>query len=130
MIAKAKPDAPASRKRRRPRTVMDDEQTPDRLRKQLRVAQQVHLRRKEITIANLQSRVQELEAGIEKLSQSILSFSDLLFEADGLKKHPHVTSAFGTRRWYDAHQSFYGQKPNVSNQANTHLRQKSVNGNP
>jgi hypothetical protein len=69
-----------------------------RLREQLRIAQQVHLRRKEITIANLQSRVQELESSIEKLSQSILSFSDLLFEADGLKKHPHVTPAFGTRR--------------------------------
>jgi hypothetical protein len=29
MITKAKPDAPASRKKRRPRIAMDDEQTPE-----------------------------------------------------------------------------------------------------
>lgn len=44
-------------------------------------------------ITNLQTRVQELESGIEELSESFLSFSDLLLEVDILEKHPRVTSA-------------------------------------
>ena len=64
-----------------------------RRRKQLRVAQQVYRKRKDTTIVNLQSRVQELESGIEELSESFLSFSDLLLEAGILQNQPHVTAA-------------------------------------
>lgn len=64
-----------------------------RRRKQLRVAQQAYRKRKETTISNLQNRVEELESGIEELSQSFLSFSNLLFEADILDRRPNVTSA-------------------------------------
>ncbi|KAF4218942.1 hypothetical protein CNMCM5878_004155 [Aspergillus fumigatiaffinis] len=94
LMAEAKPDAPASRRRGRPRTVTEYEKAPDRRRNQLRVAQQAYRRRKETTIADLQTRVQELESGIEELSQSFVSFIDLLLEADVLMKYPHVTSAF------------------------------------
>ncbi|GKZ21555.1 hypothetical protein AbraCBS73388_007456 [Aspergillus brasiliensis] len=86
-------DAPAPRKRGRPRNVTDDQQAPERRRRQLRVAQQAYRRRKETTIANLQSRVQELESGIEELSESFLSFSNLLFEAGILQHQPRVTAA-------------------------------------
>lgn len=44
-------------------------------------------------ITSLQTRVQELESGIEELSESFLSFSSLLLDADILEKHPRVTSA-------------------------------------
>jgi hypothetical protein len=64
-----------------------------RRRKQLRVAQQAYRKRKETTIVNLQSRVQELESGIEELSESFLSFSNLLFEAGILQNQPRVTAA-------------------------------------
>jgi hypothetical protein len=64
-----------------------------RRRKQLRVAQQVYRKRKDTTIVNLQSRVQELESGIEELSESFLSFSDLLLEARILQNQPRVTAA-------------------------------------
>jgi hypothetical protein len=64
-----------------------------RRRKQLRVAQQVYRKRKDTTIVNLQSRVQELESGIEELSESFLSFSDLLLEAGILQNQPRVTAA-------------------------------------
>jgi hypothetical protein len=65
-----------------------------RRREQLRVAQQTYRQRKETTIANLQTRVQELESGVEELCRSFLSFSTLLFDANVLEKQPHVTSAF------------------------------------
>ncbi|EFZ03814.1 bZIP transcription factor [Metarhizium robertsii] len=64
-----------------------------RRRKQLRVAQQAYRKRKETTIVNLQSRVQELESGIEELSESFLSFSNLLFKAGILQNQPRVTAA-------------------------------------
>lgn len=86
-------DAPAPRKRGRPRTVTDDQQVPERRRKQLRVAQQAYRKRKETTIVNLESRVQELKSGIEELSESFLSFSNLLFEAGILQNQPRVTTA-------------------------------------
>lgn len=64
-----------------------------RRRKQLRIAQQAYRKRKETTIVNLQARVQELESGIEELSESFLSFSNLLFEAGVLENQPRVTAA-------------------------------------
>ncbi|KAJ5984166.1 bZIP transcription factor bZIP-1 [Penicillium waksmanii] len=87
------PTAPAPRKRGRPRTVTDEQEIPERRRKQLRVAQQAYRKRKENTITNLQTRVQELESGIEDLSQSFLSFSNLLLEAKILQTNPDITSA-------------------------------------
>ncbi|KAJ5905743.1 bZIP transcription factor bZIP-1 [Penicillium subrubescens] len=92
-MGEANPDAPAPRKRGRPRTVTDDQQVPERRRTQLRVAQQAYRKRKEATITTLQSRVQELESGIEELSESFLSFSNLLFEAGIPQNHPRITSA-------------------------------------
>ncbi|PKY06943.1 hypothetical protein P168DRAFT_278959 [Aspergillus campestris IBT 28561] len=92
-MVKTMTDAPAPRKRGRPRNVTDDQQAPERRRKQLRVAQQAYRKRKETTIANLLSRVQELESGIEELSESFLSFSNLLFEAGTLQNQPRVTAA-------------------------------------
>ncbi|KAJ5575700.1 hypothetical protein N7535_002626 [Penicillium sp. DV-2018c] len=83
-------DAPVPSKRGRPR---DNQQGTEKRRKQLRVAQQVYRKRKDTTIANLQSRVQELESGIEELSESFLSFSDLLLEAGILQNQPRVTAA-------------------------------------
>lgn len=64
-----------------------------RRRRQLRIAQQAYRKRKETTIVNLQYRVQELESGIEELSKSFLSFSNLLFEAGILQNQPRVTAA-------------------------------------
>lgn len=72
---------------------MDLTQGIQRRRKQLRVAQQVYRKRKDTPIANLHSRVQELESGIEELSKSFLSFSDLLLEAGILQNQPRVTAA-------------------------------------
>ncbi|KAJ5110015.1 hypothetical protein N7532_002660 [Penicillium argentinense] len=92
-MVEAMTDAPAPRKRGRPRTVTNDPQVPERRRKQLRVAQQAYRKRKETTIVNLQSRVQELKSGIEELSESFLSFSNLLFEAGILQNQPRVTTA-------------------------------------
>ncbi|KAL2849650.1 hypothetical protein BJX68DRAFT_255367 [Aspergillus pseudodeflectus] len=110
-MVEAMNDAPAPRKRGRPRNATDDQQAPEvgtsqqkqskleltegiqRRRTQLRVAQQAYRRRKETTIVNLQSRVQELESGIEELSESFLSFSNLLFEAGILQNQPRVTAA-------------------------------------
>ncbi|CAG8165103.1 unnamed protein product [Penicillium nalgiovense] len=86
-------DAPAPRKRGRPRARTDNQQGPEKRRKQLRVAQQVYRKRKDTTIVNLQSRVQEFESGIEELSESFLSFSDLLLEAGILQNQPGVTAA-------------------------------------
>ncbi|KAK1144792.1 hypothetical protein N8T08_004803 [Aspergillus melleus] len=92
-MVEAMTDAPAPRKRGRPRAGTDNEQGPERRRKQLRVAQQVYRKRKDTTIANLQSRVQEFESGIKDLSESFLSFSDLLLEAGILQNQPCVTAA-------------------------------------
>ncbi|KAJ5954122.1 bZIP transcription factor bZIP-1 [Penicillium viridicatum] len=102
-MVEAMTDAPAPRKRARPGTVTDDQQGQEskleltqgiqRRRKQLRVAQQAYRKRKETTIINLQSRVQELESGIEELSESFLSFSDLLLEAGILQNQPRVTQS-------------------------------------
>ncbi|PIG80476.1 bZIP transcription factor [Aspergillus arachidicola] len=92
-MVEAMTDAPAPRKRGRPRAGTNNQPGPERRRKQLRVAQQVYRKRKETTIVNLQSRVQELESGIEELSKSFLSFSDLLFEAGILPNQPRVTAA-------------------------------------
>ncbi|KID82141.1 bZIP transcription factor, bZIP-1 [Metarhizium guizhouense ARSEF 977] len=86
-------DAHAPRKRGRPRNATHDQQAPERRRRQLRVAQQAYRKRKETTIVNLQSRIQELESGIEELSESFLSFSNLLFEAGILQNQPRVTPA-------------------------------------
>ncbi|KAJ5479312.1 hypothetical protein N7530_004821 [Penicillium desertorum] len=80
------------RKKGRPRK-FESQQALDRRREQLRVAQQAYRTRKENTIGDLQDRVHELEAGIEQLSQSFLTFSDLLLETGLLGKHSHVTSA-------------------------------------
>ncbi|CAG8904089.1 unnamed protein product [Penicillium egyptiacum] len=80
------------RKKGRPRK-FETQQARDRRREQLRVAQQAYRTRKENTIGDLQDRVHELEAGIEQLSQSFLTFSDLLLETGLLGKHSHVTTA-------------------------------------
>ncbi|KAJ5513579.1 hypothetical protein N7463_003131 [Penicillium fimorum] len=102
---------PSGRKRGRPRTVADDQEVPEvgqiptlqlpvlilinfqRRRKQLRLAQQAYRKRKETTIGNLQSRVHELETGIENISHSFLSFSNLLIEEQLLLQYPHIASA-------------------------------------
>ncbi|KAJ5287331.1 bZIP transcription factor bZIP-1 [Penicillium angulare] len=93
-MAETNPPTAEPRKRGRPRTITDDKEIPERRRKQLRVAQQAYRKRKETTINNLQTRVDELESGIEKLSQSFLSFSNLLLEESILEYHPRITSAF------------------------------------
>lgn len=64
-----------------------------RRRKQLRIAQQAYRKRKENTISSLQSRVHELETGIEDISHSFLSLSNLLIEEKLLLKHPVIASA-------------------------------------
>ncbi|KAI9044683.1 bZIP transcription factor [Aspergillus affinis] len=69
------------------------QQAQERRREQLRIAQQAYRRRKENTIGNLQDRVHELEGGIEQLSQSFLTFSNLLLETGLLGKHSHAMSA-------------------------------------
>ncbi|OQE47288.1 hypothetical protein PENCOP_c001G08118 [Penicillium coprophilum] len=84
---------PSGRKRGRPRTVTDDQEVPERRRKQLRLAQQAYRKRKETTIGNLQNRVNELETGIENISHSFLSFSNLLIEDQILSQYPHIASA-------------------------------------
>ncbi|KAJ5383961.1 hypothetical protein N7517_001872 [Penicillium concentricum] len=84
---------PSGRKRGRPRTVTDDQEVPERRRKQLRLAQQAYRKRKETTIGNLQNRVHELETGIENISHSFLSFSNLLIEDQILLQYPHIASA-------------------------------------
>ncbi|KAJ5584418.1 uncharacterized protein N7459_004218 [Penicillium hispanicum] len=109
MMAETKPAPAVPRKRGRPRTITDDQQVPEvglpikcfgsrahrvqRRRKQLRVAQQAYRKRKETTINNLQTRVQELEVGIEQLSESFLSFSNLLLEANLLNAHPEIANS-------------------------------------
>ncbi|CAI7657174.1 unnamed protein product [Penicillium glandicola] len=84
---------PSGRKRGRPRTVTDDQEVPERRRKQLRLAQQAYRKRKETTIGDLQNRVHELETGIENISHSFLSFSNLLIEEQLLTQHPNIASA-------------------------------------
>ncbi|KAJ5399643.1 hypothetical protein N7465_010132 [Penicillium sp. CMV-2018d] len=84
---------PTGRKRGRPRTVTNEQEVPERRRKQLRLAQQAYRKRKETTIGNLQDRVHELETGIENISQSFLSFSNLLIEEQLLSQYPHIASA-------------------------------------
>ncbi|KAJ6027682.1 hypothetical protein N7460_012499 [Penicillium canescens] len=76
-------------RRRKP----DSQQVLDRRREQLRTAQKAYRTRKENTITSLQDRVDELEGGIEQLSQSFLTFSNLLLETGLLRKRSHVTSA-------------------------------------
>ncbi|KAJ5960984.1 uncharacterized protein N7479_008134 [Penicillium vulpinum] len=83
----------SGRKRGRPRNVTDDQEVPEKRRKQLRLAQQAYRKRKETTIGNLQNRVHELETGIEKISHSFLSFSNLLIEEQLLLQYPHIASA-------------------------------------
>ncbi|KAJ5125579.1 uncharacterized protein N7443_008647 [Penicillium atrosanguineum] len=93
VMAETKPTIPGPRKRGRPRTVTDDQDVPERRRKQLRVAQQAYRRRKENTINDLQTRVQEMEEGIEEISQCFLSFSNLLIQEDLLARYPRIASA-------------------------------------
>ncbi|KAJ5316657.1 hypothetical protein N7508_001165 [Penicillium antarcticum] len=92
-MAEDRPKPSVGRKRGRPRTVTDDQEVPERRRKQLRLAQQAYRKRKETTIDNLQNRVQELESGIESLGKSFLSFSSLLLEAQLLSQYPQIASA-------------------------------------
>ncbi|KAJ6008413.1 hypothetical protein N7540_012389 [Penicillium herquei] len=93
VMADEKPSIAEPRKRGRPRVITDDKEVPERRRKQLRVAQQAYRKRKETTITTLQTRVADLESGIEKLSQSFLSFSTLLIEENLLSSHPNIASA-------------------------------------
>ncbi|OGE48009.1 hypothetical protein PENARI_c034G05584 [Penicillium arizonense] len=89
---KEKQNADRVRKKERPRKP-DSQQVLERRREQLRTAQKAYRTRKENTITNLQDRVQELEGGIEQLSQSFLTFSNLLLETGLLRNRSHVTSA-------------------------------------
>ncbi|KAJ5496014.1 hypothetical protein N7539_001130 [Penicillium diatomitis] len=93
VAAPAPAAATVPRKRGRPRTLTDDQQIPERRRKQLRLAQQAYRKRKETTINNLQSRVHELESGIEALGKSFLSFSNLLLDAQVLHENPQIAAA-------------------------------------
>ncbi|KAJ5634931.1 uncharacterized protein N7484_008244 [Penicillium longicatenatum] len=68
-------------------------QALERRREQLRIAQKAYRTRKENTIGNLQDRVHELEGGIEQLSLSFLTFSNLLLETGLLERNSLVTSA-------------------------------------
>ncbi|KAJ5582920.1 hypothetical protein N7535_001540 [Penicillium sp. DV-2018c] len=77
---------PTGRKRGRPRTVTDEQEVPE----------QAYRKRKETTIGNLQNRVRELEAGIGEISNSFLSFSDLLIEDQLVSQYPHIASALQT----------------------------------
>lgn len=77
-------------------------------------------------ITNLQARVQELELGIEELSESFLSFSDLLLEANILEEHPRVTSTLQkiTQQYLSLAKSGcddHDQAGAVNNTANTPL---------
>ncbi|KAJ5086207.1 hypothetical protein N7532_010978 [Penicillium argentinense] len=93
-MAKAKPSVARPRKRGRPRTVITDHQDPEEKRRnQVRLAQQAYRRRKETTITSLQTRVQELESGIEEIIKSFLSFSNLLIEGEDFKQYPRVLYA-------------------------------------
>ncbi|KAJ5991366.1 hypothetical protein N7499_012026 [Penicillium canescens] len=92
-VMEDKPKPSVGRKRGRPRTVTDDQEVPERRRKQLRLAQQAYRKRKENTIGALQNRVHELENGIESLGQSFLSFSSILLEEQLLSQYPQIAVA-------------------------------------
>ncbi|KAJ5624648.1 hypothetical protein N7510_000957 [Penicillium lagena] len=56
----------------------------EKRRRQLRLAQQAFRKRKDTAIADLQKQVDELQSGIDGLSSSFLSFSELLLKDEQL----------------------------------------------
>ncbi|KAL1963251.1 hypothetical protein VTN77DRAFT_8576 [Rasamsonia byssochlamydoides] len=82
------PDGDSSRKRGRPRILTKDETATERRRTQIRLAQRAYRLRKETTISSLKDRVAELEATIEEMSKSFLSFSDEIMASGLLHSQP------------------------------------------
>ncbi|KKA22291.1 BZIP family transcription factor [Rasamsonia emersonii CBS 393.64] len=81
-------DGNSSRKRGRPRILAKDETATERRRTQIRLAQRAYRLRKEATISLLNDRVAELEATIEEMSKSFLSFHDEIMASGLLPLQP------------------------------------------
>ncbi|OOF99365.1 hypothetical protein ASPCADRAFT_203132 [Aspergillus carbonarius ITEM 5010] len=82
-------------KRGRPRKVVEDavdEDPEERRRRQIRLAQRAYRSRKEANISSLKSRISELEAVVEKMSTSVLSFSDELVQSGVLVGNTGLTA--------------------------------------
>ena len=63
-----------------------------RRRRQIRLAQRAYRSRKEANISSLKSRISELEAVVEKMSTSVLSFSDELVQSGVLVGNTGLTA--------------------------------------
>ncbi|KAF9891634.1 Phosphoserine transaminase [Aspergillus nanangensis] len=85
---------PSSKKRGRPRKTLNSstgENPEERRRMQIRLAQRAYRSRKEASITSFKSRISLLEDAVEKMSTSILSFSDELVQSGALESHPDLT---------------------------------------
>ncbi|KAJ5819733.1 hypothetical protein N7474_005324 [Penicillium riverlandense] len=80
-------------KQMNPSQSAEKRQATEKRRHQLRVAQQAFRKRKDTAIADLQKQVDELQGGIDDLSSSFLSFSELLLKDEHLGHSPHVAQS-------------------------------------
>ncbi|KAI9041072.1 bZIP transcription factor [Aspergillus affinis] len=87
------PEASA-RKRGRPRKNMEGqlgEDPEERRRMQIRLAQRAYRSRKEANISSLKGRIAQLESAMEKMSTTVISFSDELVQSGVLASHADLT---------------------------------------
>ncbi|KAE8418369.1 hypothetical protein BDV36DRAFT_295211 [Aspergillus pseudocaelatus] len=85
---------PPSRKRGRPRKALGtwmDKNKKDRRRTQVRLAQRAYRSRKEASVEFLNRRVAQLEAAAQKMSEAMITFSDILLQSEVLTSHPELT---------------------------------------
>ncbi|KAH8433388.1 bZIP transcription factor [Aspergillus melleus] len=84
----------SARKRGRPRKNMEGqlgEDPEERRRMQIRLAQRAYRSRKEANISSLKSRIAQLESAVEKMSTTVISFSDELVQSGVLASHADLT---------------------------------------
>ncbi|THC94156.1 hypothetical protein EYZ11_006364 [Aspergillus tanneri] len=86
--------APSTRKRGRPRKDMEGptgEDPEERRRMQIRLAQRAYRSRKEANISSLKDRISTLESAVEKMSATVISFSDEIVNSGVLASHADLT---------------------------------------
>ncbi|PLB47447.1 hypothetical protein P170DRAFT_439105 [Aspergillus steynii IBT 23096] len=84
----------SARKRGRPRKNLEGqlgEDPEERRRMQIRLAQRAYRSRKEANISSLKGRIAQLESAVEKMSTTVISFSDKLVQSGVLASHADLT---------------------------------------
>ncbi|KAH8131317.1 hypothetical protein LI328DRAFT_161174 [Trichoderma asperelloides] len=85
--------APSAKNRRASREVGDSKENPEeRRRMQTRLAQRAYRSRQQALVEGLKNRISFLETSMEKMSSTMLSFSEQMIRSGVLKSHSTLTA--------------------------------------